>query len=421
MLDYYWVIVGAGKTGLSVARYLDKQSHNYYLIDENTELSPRPEVKHLVLGKYDETMMKKSVQIVLSPGVDPNQAIFQRAKAFGVELVNDMEFFAKKAKAPIIAITGSNGKSTVTSLVASLLKASGLKVELGGNIGIPVLDLLEKPAPDYYVLEISSYQLELLESLKAYCAVVLNVTPDHLARHGEFENYRAIKNKIYNNCRHSLANIDDRAADTTFSDNGNTQADFYMQDGFLKKHGHALCHQSDLKLAGNHNAANALVAIAICDFVGVKFESYKAVLMNFEGLPHRCQLVAQLEGVSWINDSKATNVDATLTALSGIEQEIVLILGGQKKHDDYGKLKAVIKKKVKAVLLIGETKEEFKLLFQADSECCLCDSLAIAVAKAKQIAVEGDCVLLSPACASFDMFANFEERGEAFVKAIKGD
>lgn len=433
------LIVGLGSTGLSCARLLARE--NIPLAVTDTRERPPglvalkdelPDVA-LFLGNFDSAVFEAAQQIIVSPGVSLREPLIEAARARGVPILGDIELFARRAIAPVIAITGANGKSTVTTLVGEMLRDAGRSVRVGGNLGTPALELLSNDEPDFYVLELSSFQLEATWSLDATAAVILNITPDHLDRYAGMDDYVAAKRRVYKGGGVMVINTDDplvvaciepdrRIARFSIS---KPQADdefgLLEQDGevYLARGQSALIKLSDLRIKGLHNAANALAALALVEAVHVPTESMLKTLRQFEGLPHRMQWVAEQDGVTWYNDSKGTNVGATLAALRGLPGKVVLIAGGIAKGQDFSPLRQAAAEKARAVVLIGEDASQIESALGAHIAITHAASMEQAVIAARSIAQSGDAVLLSPACASFDMFKNYEDRGQAFIAAVK--
>lgn len=395
---------------------------------EFAESFPQVGVK---LGKLKLDELKAFDRVVVSPGVSLKEQVLQDLIAENIEVLGDIEVFAEEVTQPIVAITGSNGKSTVTTLVGEIAKNAGVDVEVAGNIGLPVLDVLAEDAKELYVLELSSFQLETTWSLRAKVAVVLNVSPDHMDRYDSYEEYTAAKARIYQNAEFSVVNLDDPLV-MAMSHSGRVIG-FTLKEPLQGQYG--LRHKGDeiflcrgdvelmsareLKIAGLHNYANVLAALAICEALNIRFDDVRNTLTTFAGLEHRTQLVAQQEGVSWFNDSKGTNVGATVAAVEGMLGPVILIAGGQGKGQDFAPLKDVVSSKVKAVFLFGEDADLIERALDNSVKIYRVTDLMAAVKKAHEISVAGDNVLLSPACASFDMFQNYQARGQAFVKAVE--
>ncbi len=432
------LVLGLGQTGLACARFLAKQGERFAVADSR-DMPPGidelkrdfPEVE-CHCGKFDEALLLSAERLLLSPGVAPQHPAIAVAIAAGIEVLGDIELFARHADAPVVAITGSNGKSTVTSLVGEMAKAAGKQVRVGGNIGTPALDLLEEQAPDLYVLELSSFQLEVTRSLNAAAAVVLNISEDHLDRHGKVEHYAAIKQRVFNGDGVVVLNRDD-AQVMAMAPSGRKVVSFGLEcaedfgllerDGetFLGKGSEVLLNVAEMKMPGRHNWSNALAALALGEAVGLEMKEMLQVLREFPGLPHRCQWIAEQNGVNYYEDSKGTNVGATLAALDGLPGEkVVLIAGGQAKGQDFAPLRQSVEQRARAVVLIGEDAKLIEKSLLRAASLVMASDMNDAVLKARKLARPGDAVLLSPACASFDMFRNYIERGEAFIAAVMG-
>jgi len=443
-------VVGLGKTGLSCARWLHAQGAEVAVLDSRTQppalaqlQSELPDVAVLV-GGFDASVLTAADEIILSPGIPLDTPVLRAAAAKGIPIHGDIELFARATTAPVIAITGSNGKSTVTTLTGQMLRSAGLNTAVGGNLGIPVLDLLSAAA-DWYVLELSSFQLETTDQLPVQTATVLNLSPDHLDRYPSFAAYAAAKARIFAQAERAVVNRDDPGALALASgvpeQRGFTLAEPTRESdyGLISQHrrtwiarGHQpLMPTTEIRMPGRHNLANALAALALAETAGVSPEIGCAVLRDFPGLPHRSELVAARQGVRWINDSKGTNPGATIAALAGIvdapgqydsaaQARAILIAGGDGKGADFSSLAPVVKRCARAVVLIGR---DAPLLEQALSDTAplhRAASMDEAVQLAERLAQPGDSVLLSPACASFDMFDDYQHRGRAFATAVAG-
>jgi len=502
------LIVGLGKTGLSCVKHFSQKGVSIAVADSReappglSELQANfPDIK-VSLGGFDEQLFSHAKQIILSPGISLKEPTIAKQIERGVPVFGDIEIFAQENKSPVIAITGSNGKSTVTALVGEMAKNAGIKVAVGGNIGTPVLDLLEQRA-DLYVLELSSFQLETTHSLKPKVAAILNVSMDHMDRYENISEYVAAKKRIYQNASFVIFNRDDQ---NTFYSGQEKQNSFghdepkenapkinelalrKTEEGTFLAYGNKnLLNVSELKIKGKHNWLNALAALAIGKAAGFDTESMLKTLREFKGLPHRCQWVANKNNVDFYNDSKATNVGATVAAIEGLSAEakgkIVLIAGGQGKNADFSDLKEPVQKYVRSVILFGqdadviaEAVEEHpsdvgaqhpfirfvnllkkmwpsmaRQLFSFNQLPRLAallrsrrslsgrslrepapvqknENFEVIVLRAKDLSEaielasshshEGDAILFSPACASFDMFRNYEHRGEEFIKVV---
>ncbi len=445
-------IVGLGSTGLSVARFLKSRGERFVIFD--TRETP-PGINEFlaefvdhkpVLGNIKSKDFIDFAQLIVSPGISIADPMFDDARQHGVDIIGDIDLFARHANAPIVAITGSNGKTTVTTLVGEMATAGGLKVHVGGNIGIPALDLLSKEKPDFYILELSSFQLETTKILNAHAAAVLNVSRDHLDRYDNFMGYHAAKMRIYFGAKNRVVNREDVLTQGPITEGvkqysfGLNKPDFNQfgisesqGERFLSEGSHFWLNTKALKIAGLHNAANALAAMALVKTMGVLNEQSIEALKSFTGLDHRCQVVKEVAGVKYINDSKATNVGATLAAVKGLlpelsnESKLIVILGGQGKGADFKELLPIVIPQVKAFILIGEDADKIsaalRLGYSSDQDFSQSvtkqDSLESAVIYASKIAKTGDCVLLSPACASFDMFSGYHHRGQVFATAVE--
>lgn len=403
-----YLIIGAGKTAHSCQQYCSRKNLPFLQIHTWQEIYDIPR---------DTT--EKISEILLSPGIAPNDELRKYAERNNIVINNDIGVFLaeihqanlnRQYKKSCILITGSNGKSTVVSLLAYLLQSVGLKAKAVGNIGDPVLDYLDnsenKEAVDFYVVEVSSFQLEVAQCLKANIAYITNITPDHLDRHGDIETYSDIKLKVYQDCDYKVANESDKWALS-----GAAHSDAIK---FNQENNHI--DLSKVKLLGHHNKLNILACLKILEILNIDFERVKSSLNSFSGLAHRFEFVAESQNVVWINDSKATNEASTLAAIYNIDlDETILILGGQTKGQKFDELISLITGKIKAVILIGESQDYFNKKL---SNAVMADSLNHAVMLADQAAKPGDTVLFSPACSSFDMFANFEHRGNCFKALV---
>jgi UDP-N-acetylmuramoylalanine--D-glutamate ligase len=438
------VIVGLGKTGLSCARYL--RSHGWHIAVTDTRAQP-PELAKLAAldpaipvrtGGLDTRLLDDALCVVASPGVSLSEPFFIEAKNRGLEVVGDIELFARAVDAPVVGITGTNGKSTVTTLVGRMAERAGMKVRVGGNLGEPALDLLvasesDPQKTDLYVLELSSYQLESTLSLELKAAAVLNVTPDHMDRYSTIEDYAAAKARIFARCDTAVINLDDplvvampRPGQQTlsFSLRATIGADYAVASGpdsqwWLSRRDKPLLPVSSMKIKGLHNAANALAALALGEALGLPLDAMLEELRSFPGLPHRSQWVADVQGVTYVNDSKGTNVGATLAAVEGMSGPLVMIAGGDGKNQDFAPLREAFRGKVRHTVLIGRDADAIARAL--DGVCTLekASSLEDAVRAASRAAKPGDTVLLSPACASLDMFRDYTHRGAVFTQAVK--
>ena len=438
-LHYDAVIVGLGKTGLSCFRYLSNQGLNVAITDsreeppELLELKAEFESASVYLGQINEQVLLASDQIILSPGVSLDNKSIKLSIENNIPVFGDIELFCQKAQAPIIAVSGSNGKSTVTTIVAEMTRLAGLKTYVGGNIGIPALDLLSDSTPDLYVLELSSFQLETTYSLNAHASVVLNVSPDHMDRHSSLKDYANTKKRIYsgqglmvlNKDEEYIHSIMDSKRDTIyFSLDAPEGENFglinHNNEVWLSQGNEKIINKNQLKIKGEHNISNALAAMALAGAVNVPTNIMADVLKNFTGLEHRCQLVREIDNVSWYNDSKATNVGACIASITGLCElgNIILIAGGDSKGADLSGLNPIVKKYIKRVFLFGIDANKLADVMGSDVDKEFVNNMNEAVKGASKIADPDDIVLLAPACSSLDMYKNYQQRGDAFISAI---
>jgi len=438
--DRRTLVVGLGKTGLSCVRYLSGTGRDIAVADSRSNPPGLDELKAgwpdvpVYLGDFDEELFARFNELVVSPGISVAEPAIAGAAQKGAVIRGDIDLFAEAADAPIIAITGSNGKTTVTTLVGEMAKAAGRKVQVGGNIGTPALDLLGQGA-DLYVLELSSFQLETTAELNAQAATVLNVSDDHMDRYPDKMAYFQAKQRIYRGCRNAIVNLDDalstpmardnlrflcfgfnRVNPETFSTRDDERGT-WITFGFDN-----LLLASDLKLMGLHNISNVMAALALGHAAGLAMEPMLQVAREFRGLPHRCEFIRQLGGVDYINDSKGTNVGATVAAIESLAPEqgkVVLIAGGDGKGADFQPLAQPVAQHCRAVVLIGRDAPAIAAALPEDVVTVMASSFEQAVSDAREIAHEGDRVLLSPACASFDMFRDYNDRGDQFRTLVE--
>ncbi len=449
------LVLGAGDTGVSVVRHLRRLGAGVRVADSRPDDGNGPPGRDVlrgigcdvITGGFTDSLFGDAELIVASPGVaiagpacDPAVA---RAVAAGKKFVGDIELFAwhqneiigKRPK--VIGITGSNGKSTVTAMVGAMCAAAGLKTIVAGNIGLPVLDALaaagDDGEPDVYVIELSSFQLETTFSLRLDAATMLNLSQDHLDRYASMADYAAAKRRIFTHAARQMLNRDDAASmsmkaagtDGTAQcasfgmDRPNQAKNFGLAGGWLLHGERQLMPISEMPVAGLHNAANALAAFALCDAIGVDPALAANGMRSFKGLPHRSQLVGVINGVSFLDDSKGTNVGSTVAALDGMTAPTILIAGGDGKQQDFVPLAEPVRKRAKAVVLIGrDAKAIGTAIADAQVDCHYAASMEEAVKRAYALAAPGDAVLLSPACASFDMFQNYKHRGDVFAACV---
>ena len=437
------VVVGLGVTGLSCVRYLKNKGVNVAVVDTRdnppglTEFMQHYSDVPVVLGALDDTLLDKASVLIVSPGLSLQVPVIQRQIARGVPVIGDIELFATAVKAPVIGITGTNAKSTVTTLVGEMAKTAGLDVRVGGNLGVPALDLLAVHSPELFVLELSSFQLETTYSLAPQVACILNITPDHMDRYASVEEYTQAKQRIYEGCQVAVCNRDDPQTDCgnqfinrklqfTLNESGKDEFGLIKKgnDTYLAYEQQLLMPVRELPILGRHYQANALAALAMGYGFGLQMEPMLKTLREFKGLPHRCQLVRERNGVRWYNDSKGTNVGATNAAIEGlgseIEGKLVLIAGGLGKNADFSPLVPPLEKYARTVVLIGEAAPILAKVMENKVNFQRAKDMEEAVLICERLAQPGDSVLLSPACASWDMFKNFEHRGDVFAKLVQG-
>jgi len=427
------LIVGLGTTGYSAAQFLQQTPIKFAVIDSR---SNPPQIESLreqmpdvpvFSGGFDQSAFDVATHLLVSPGISLNEKAIHKAIQAGVTIVSDVDLFACATDKPIVAITGSNGKSTVTTMLGDMGNAAGHKTAIGGNLGTPALDLLQQDA-DLYVLELSSFQLERTTALNAKAATVLNLSADHLDRHDGMEGYALEKRRIFRGNGAMIMNADDPVVmamqdptRTCISFSTQQNADFYLRRGDVDQlmHGdEVLMNTSELNLEGNHNVANALAALALGFAAGLDMNAMCRALKKFKGLPHRMQKVAEFKGVRWVNDSKATNIGACIAALQGYDRKVVLLAGGDGKGADMTELTPIVKEKTKAVILMGK---DAKLIDQALNNCVpiyFAENMKEAVKIAADLAKSGDSVLLSPACASLDQYKSYADRGNQFAQCV---
>jgi UDP-N-acetylmuramoylalanine--D-glutamate ligase len=424
------VVVGLGITGLSVVKHLSKNQPQLMVKVIDTRANPPgadrlPESVELHSGGWNSEWLAKADLVVTNPGIALATPEIQSVLNRGTPVIGDIELFAWAVTKPVVAITGSNGKSTVTDLTGVMAKAAGLKVGVGGNIGVPALDLLEQEA-ELYVLELSSFQLETTSSLKLKAAAFLNLSEDHMDRYEGMADYRAAKLRIFNHAELAVVNRDDAE---TFPDHdipvvtfgSDNQAFGLESDGektWLLDHGQRVIASDELKLVGKHNLANVLVVLALLKAAGVECHNTLNTLKNYTGLTHRCQVVADNQGVKWVNDSKATNIASTMAALSGLELTgtLYLLVGGVGKGADFTPLKPILAALNLQLCCFGKDGDAFLPLHESAIRF---NSMEDVIQQISSQLKPGDMVMLSPACASFDQFDNFMARGDAFAALAK--
>lgn len=436
------VVVGMGKTGLSCARYLHSRGLDFSVVDSR-DAPPllaefRAEFPALVLhtGGFDAELLSRADEIILSPGVPPKDPAISAAVERGASLLGDIELFYHEAQAPIVAITGTNAKSTVTTLVGRMAEAAGLRTACGGNLGTPALDLIA-PGIELYVLELSSFQLETVVEFRADVAAMLNLAPDHMDRYATLQEYHRAKQRIFKGARSVVFNRDD-AMTRPLVGPATRQFSFGLSEPDLGQFGllrgadgaeylafgaQRLMRVDELAVKGRHNVANSLAAMAVAHAAGIPLEVQCEVLRHYRGLPHRCQHVGAVADIDFFDDSKGTNVAAAVAALRGLgagrQGKVVLIAGGLAKESDFSPLAEELSRSGRAAVLIGTAAEQLEDALAGVVPTLRAASMEEAVAMARDAALPGDAVLLSPACASFDMFRNYEERGQVFASAVR--
>ncbi|KJV39857.1 UDP-N-acetylmuramoyl-L-alanine--D-glutamate ligase [Acinetobacter brisouii] len=436
------VVAGLGISGVSAVNFLVEQGYQVAVTDSRATPPGHDQIPSHVqtsFGKLDVDLLLQAEEIILSPGLAPQLPEIQQAIAQGIPVVGDVQLLRRATDAPIVAITGSNAKSTVTTLVGLMAKDAGKKVAVGGNLGRPALDLL-KDDPELLVLELSSFQLETTSHLNAEVAVVLNMSEDHLDRHGDMWGYHQAKHRIFQGVKKVVFNRDDNLTrplvpDTTPMQSFGLNAPDIQQYGILKdldgtiwlaRGRERLLKSSDMYIQGTHNVANALACLALGEAIGLPMDSMLETLKQFKGLEHRCEYVATVQDVRYYNDSKGTNIGATLAAIDGLgaaieaqQGKVAVILGGQGKGQDFKALRDSLQKYVKVAVLIGEDAPLIEQAISGTTELLHADSLQQAVALCQQHTQAHDVVLLSPACASFDMFKGYADRGHQFVACVQ--
>ena len=435
------VVVGLGATGFSVARYLFGRGMQVTVVDAQlnpplamqlAKIAPGIDIR---TGGGDINNLRSADVLIISPGVSLDHPTVRKAQDIGIEIVGDIELFARAVAAPVIGITGSNGKSTVTQWLAVLLRVAGHKVLVGGNIGPPALDLLADELPECYVLELSSFQLESTQSLCLRAGAILNVTPDHLDRYVDLTAYQAAKWRIAKGSQTLVINRQDPFLVQQAANYSGALVTFGLDApsgpndlGIIRAHGddwltrgdERLISVTEISLIGRHNLANALAAMALAlEFTRLTPQALCSGLRAFDGLPHRCEVVGDWRGIRWINDSKGTNVGATIAALEGLDRPVVLIAGGQAKTSDFSGLSSALSERATHLVVFGQDAKHIARSVDASIGVTQVEQLAQAIDVAAGAAHRGDVILFSPACASYDQFDNFEHRGDVFRQLVK--
>lgn len=435
------VVAGLGISGVSAVNFLHENGYRVAVTDSR-QLPPGhdqiPATVQTSFGKLDQDLLLQAEEIVISPGLDIKLPEIQAAIAKGIPVVSEIQILRRATDKPIVAITGSNAKSTVTTLIGLMAHDAGVKVAVGGNLGRPALDLT-RDDPDVYILELSSFQLETTSNLNAEVAVVLNMSEDHLDRHGDMAGYHAAKHRIFQGVKKVVFNRDDSLTrplvpDVTPMQSFGLNAPDLRQYGILREDNgtiwlargrERLLKSSEMYIQGTHNVANALACLALGEAIGLTIDKMLETLKTFKGLEHRCEFVKEVAGVRYYNDSKGTNIGATLAALDGLGAaieaqggKVAIILGGQGKGQDFTALRQSLEKYAKLAVLIGEDRPVIEKAIQGTTELLHAETLQEAVALCQQHTQAQDVVLLSPACASFDMFTGYPQRGHRFVEYV---
>lgn len=428
------LVVGLGETGFSVAKFLHQQNLSFAVVDSRNKppfndalLQDLPDTP-VFTGKFDKAAFEVATHILVSPGISLQEKLIHKAVLSGTKLISDIDLFACSTGKPIIAITGSNGKSTVTTMLGLMGNAAKVKTAIGGNLGMPALDLLTENT-ELYVIELSSFQLERTSVLNATIATVLNISADHIDRHHTFAEYKKQKQSVFSGNGIMVLNEDDVLVKAMKSKNRKTftfsvvkKTGFHIEkqqgEEWLMNAKQPLMRKADLSIEGLHNTANALAALALGTAAGLNTLAMCNALSTFKGLDHRMQKIANINGISWINDSKATNMGACIAALIGYKNKVILIAGGDAKGADLQELLPAIKEKTKSVILLGKDAEKIDTVLNGCVPSFRAKTIQEAVQIAEKLAKQGDSVLLSPACASVDQFKNYQERGDKFIAAV---
>ena len=435
------VVAGLGISGVSAVNFLHEKGYRVAVTDSRAVPPGHDQIPADVqtsFGQFDQDLLLSAEEIIISPGLDPKLPEIQAAIAKGIPVISEIQVLRRATDKPIVAITGSNAKSTVTTLIGLMAENAGKKVAVGGNLGRPALDLT-KDDPELYILELSSFQLETTSNLNAEVAVVLNLSEDHLDRHGDMMGYHTAKHRIFQGVKKVVHNRDDSLTrplvpDATPMQSFGLNAPDMNQYGVLRETDgtmwlargrERLLKSSDMYMQGTHNVANALACLALGEAIDLPLDSMLETLKTFKGLEHRCEFVKDVNGVRYYNDSKGTNIGATLAALDGLgaaievqQGQVAIILGGQGKGQDFTALRESLSKFAKVAVLIGEDRPVIEKAIEGTTTLLHAESLAEAVALCQQNTQPNDVVLLSPACASFDMFSGYPQRGHQFVALV---
>jgi UDP-N-acetylmuramoylalanine--D-glutamate ligase len=431
-------IIGLGKTGKSIAKYLNKINCDFIVYDTRKDLEITKEIKKeinenkIILGEFKEEYIENHDNFIVSPGIKLEKNIIEKIKISKKNIQTDIDIFNGKKRKNVICITGTNGKTTVTLLIEHILKNLGNKVKAGANVGLPVLELLSEDY-EYNILELSSFQLEMTKTINSKISLITNITPDHLDRHENFENYVILKNKIFNNAEISIFNrldnnINSKATEERYTfgaDVGQSLNDFgiikenninYISQGKKK-----IISENDVQLIGKHNFINICAALAVIKALKLDVELAAQTIKKFGCVEHRMENFLKNDNISWINDSKSTNIDSTISAIKSLDKNIVLLMGGRSKTNDYSELEKVLKNKVDKIIFFGESKNFLKNALKSVKDISIANNMEHAVCEAinfinikKENCEENMYIILSPACSSYDMYKSFEERGKSF-------
>lgn len=432
------LVLGLGATGQSVARWLSRRGQQARFADSRRDAAGLDALRSLLpdadvhTGPFDVSLLDGIDRLIVSPGIRDGEPLLTAARERGLPVLSDIDIFVSEAKAPVAAVTGSNGKSTVVSLLSAFCEAAGVKALAGANLGTPVLDLLTEPQPDYYLLELSSFQLQRTARLPARAATVLNVSADHLDWHGSLDAYARAKYRIYRDAEVAVVNRSEvppagmRLPDERIS--FGTDVPAAGQYGLREAAGETWLARGDedllpagaLHLCGRHNWLNVLAALAMGEAIGLDMDAMVDAAIEFAGLAHRSEFVAERNGVTWINDSKATNVGAAVAAVAGIPGPMVLIAGGDAKGAGFELLARALEGRLRGAVLIGRDAPRLAEALAPLGPTETAPDIDTAVARAAGLAEPGDTVILAPACASLDMFSDYRARGEAFRRAVEG-
>ena len=432
------LVMGLGATGLSFARYLQRTGASARFVDTRSEPPGKAELETLIkdvdltLGQPPADLLDTVGRILVSPGISDSDPLLSAARRRNIEIISDIELFSRAVQAPYVAVTGSNGKSTVTTVLGLMCEASGLKGLTGGNLGRPALDLLADERPDFYILELSSFQLQRTATLPVDVAVLLNISPDHIDWHGSENAYREAKYRVFREAKTVVINRDEPPAGARIaraeraisfgSDEPEDGQYGLREDGgitYLARGQQLLLATHEIAMRGRHNYLNALAALAVGELMGLRLPAMLQVLNEFPGLAHRMRHVATRRGVEYINDSKATNTGAAVASIESIDSDLVLIAGGDSKGGDFALLAQALQGKLRAAVLMGKDATKIALALDGLAPIVEVPDMQAAVKQAAKLARPGDTVLLAPACASLDQYRNFAERGDVFARHVE--